>query len=197
MANNLYLDALERLNGLITEGWRRDLREANTAALATADTNARPSVRIVNILSIEERGLSFVANTKSGKSRQLRVNPWASLCFYWPELEEQVIVEGAVLQEDEEVSDIYWNKVPREKQIYTRVDKEKLPSESPGALREKVTEDWPLSGFAPIERPADWRAFTLAPERIEFWPFGWRRAQERIHYSRTNDGEWYKELLSI
>lgn len=65
MADNLYLDALERLNGPITEGWRRDLREANTAALATADTNARPSVRIVNILSIEERGLSFVAITKS------------------------------------------------------------------------------------------------------------------------------------
>ena len=197
MANDLYLAALTRLNGLIAEGWRREIREANTAALATADTNARPSVRIVNILSIEERGLSFVANIKSGKSRQIRANPRASLCFYWPLLEEQVLVEGAVRLEDEAVSDILWNKVPRDKQIYTSVDKESLAPGSREALRDMVTEHWPLSGFAHVERPPDWRAFTLSPERIEFWPFGWRRARERIHYSRTNDGEWCKEFLNI
>ena len=128
---------------------------------------------------------------------QLRKNPWASLCFYWPELEEQVIVEGSVSMDDEATSDKYWSMVPREKQIYTSIDKTDVPAKSLGALRQKVTEAWPSSGFSEIERPADWRAYTLAPERIEFWPFGWRRARERTHYSRTNDGEWYEESINI
>lgn len=197
MSKTPYLAALDRLNGLIADGWRRELHEVNTASLATADTNARPSVRIVNVIAIEEDGLVFFANRHSGKVRQIAANPRASLCFYWPVLQEQVIIDGDVYRAQEEVSDSYWENVPREKQVYTSIDKEAAQLKHPGALQTAVTKEWSQSGFTSIERPIDWHAFILQPDRIEFWPSGWRRAQERIRYSKTNDSEWYKELLAI
>jgi len=197
MSNNAYLAALDRLSGLIADGWSRGLHEVNAASLATADINGRPSVRIVNIIAVEEKGLVFFANGHSGKVRQLAANPRASVCFYWPTLQEQVIIEGDVRRAEGEDSNGYWGKVPREKQVYTSIDKNVSELNKPGTLEARVTEQWSQSGFTSIERPADWHAFILQPDRIEFWPTGWRRAQERIRYSKTHDSEWYKELLVI
>ena len=197
MSKGTYLAALDRLNALIADGWGRDLHEVNTASLATADTSARPSVRIVNIIAIEPQGLVFFANANSGKARQIASNPRASLCFYWPVLQEEVIIDGDVHRAREEASDGYWEKVPREKQVYTSIDKEAAQLKGSDTLHDTVTEQWSRSGFDSIERPKDWHAFILQPDRIEFWPSGWRRAQERIRYSKTNDNEWYKELLAI
>lgn len=197
MSKDDYLAALDRLNDLIADGWTRGLHEVNTASLATADTSARPSVRIVNIIAIEPEGLVFFANANSGKARQIASNPKASLCFYWPVLQEEVIIDGDVHRAQEAASNEYWKKVPREKQVYSSIDKDFAQIKSPGTLQATVTQQWSQFGFDSIERPADWHAFILQPDRIEFWPSGWRRAQERIRYSKTNDGEWYKELLAI
>lgn len=197
MSNDLYLAALDRLNSLMEDGWSRGLHEVNAAALATADSSARPSVRVVNLIAIEEIGMVFFANRNSGKVQQIDVNPRASLCFYWPVLQEQVIVEGLVERAEDETSDAYWGKVPREKQVYTSIEKEAVNLARYGALKDAVTEQWSQSGFTSIDRPMDWHAFILKPDKIEFWPSGWRRAKERTRYSKTNDGDWYKELLAI
>lgn len=197
MADEWYLAALERLSGLIAEAWRQNISEANAAALATSDRSARPSVRMVNILGVEEEGLFFLANVNSGKIRQISANSRASMCFYWRMLEEQVIIEGSVEQAQGAVSDHYWNKMPREKQVYNSIDKKDLILNRKGELAEKIADQWPTFGFSGVERPHDWHAFYLQPDRIEFWRAGWRRAQEHVRYSKTNDGDWCKEFLGI
>jgi pyridoxamine 5'-phosphate oxidase len=196
MTNDLYQTALRRLNDLLADGWNRGLEEVNAGALATADSKARPSVRMVNILAIETEGLLFLMNRNTGKSQQLQENPRASLCFFWPLLREQVIVEGTVKPEDKAVSDRYWKKMSREKQVYTHVTAQLPPSQRSGTLREEVNEQWPNSGFAPISRPADWQAFRLLPDKIEFWPSGWRRARERVQYTQNEEGEWCRKLVN-
>jgi pyridoxamine 5'-phosphate oxidase len=156
----------------------------NGAALATADSSASPSVRIVNFIAIEETGMVFFANSNSGKIQQIDVNPRASLCFYWPVLQEQAIVEGRVERAGNEASGAYWEKVPREKHFYKSIEKEAVNLVRYGGLKDAVTEQWSQSGFTAIDRPMDWHAFLIKPDQIEFWRSGWRRAKERIRYSK-------------
>src|SRR5262249_17303654 len=65
-------------------------------ALATADAGGRPSVRMVLLRGVDERGFVFYTNYGSRKARELTENPQASLCQHWPSLEEQIRIEGTV-----------------------------------------------------------------------------------------------------
>ena len=80
------------------------VHEPEAAALATASPDGRPSVRIVLIRGIDERGISWYTNRESRKGRELAANPRASVAFHWAALERQVRLEGPVeLLSDEDV----------------------------------------------------------------------------------------------
>ena len=64
--------------------------------LATATAAGHPSARMVLLKGFDEQGFVFYTNYDSRKGGELAANPWAALVFYWPELERQVRVEGAV-----------------------------------------------------------------------------------------------------
>ena len=59
-----------------------ELNNPNACALATADKFARPSVRMVLLKNVDERGFVFYTNYQSQKGIELLENPWASLCFH-------------------------------------------------------------------------------------------------------------------
>jgi pyridoxamine-phosphate oxidase len=94
-------------------------RQVDTApvALATADADGRPSVRMVLLRGVDERGFVFHTNYNSRKARELAENPQAALCVHWHSLEEQIRIEGRVerLQDDE--SDAYFGSRPRGSQL--------------------------------------------------------------------------------
>lgn len=62
---------------------RAQARQVDTApaALATADADGRPSVRMVLLRGVDDRGFSFFTNYNSRKGRELAANPHAALCF--------------------------------------------------------------------------------------------------------------------
>ena len=70
-------------------------------ALATADPEGRPSVRMVLAKGLDERGFKFHTGHGSRKARELAANWRGALLFYWAPLGRQVRVEGPV----ERVSD--------------------------------------------------------------------------------------------
>jgi len=75
----------------------------NAMALATATPAGRPSVRMVLLKAVDERGFVFYTNAESRKCIELAANMEASLCFYWKSLARQVRVDGSVeLVSDEE-----------------------------------------------------------------------------------------------
>ena len=73
-----------------------ELREPNAMTVATATPDGVPSARIVLLKSWDERGFVFFTNYGSDKGGELAANPVAALVFYWPELERQVRIVGAV-----------------------------------------------------------------------------------------------------
>ena len=70
--------------------------EPNAMTLATVGEAGRPSTRVVLLKGLDERGLCWYTNYESRKGLELAHNPWASLQFFWPELERVVRVEGRV-----------------------------------------------------------------------------------------------------
>src|SRR6185436_1638403 len=87
-------------------------RDATAMALATATASGRPSVRMVLLKGVDDRGLTFYTNYESRKARELAETARASLLFYWASFERQVRIEGAVEKVAEAESDAYFGERP-------------------------------------------------------------------------------------
>jgi pyridoxamine 5'-phosphate oxidase len=86
-------------------------------SLATVTPDCRPTSRMVLLKQVDGYGFVFFTNYESAKAKQLEINPYAALVFYWPQLERQVRVEGKVTKTSAEESSAYFKTRPRESQI--------------------------------------------------------------------------------
>src|SRR5437660_10993045 len=88
------------------------IRDVNAMSLATAGTDARPSVRIVLLKSFDHDGFVFFTNYDSAKGEQLKANPYAALGFDWIELDGQLRISGKVQKTSRKESDAYLHSRP-------------------------------------------------------------------------------------
>ena len=164
------------------------------AALATADHDGRPSVRMVLLRGADERGFVFHTNYNSRKGRELDANPNAALCFHWPTLDEQIRIEGTTDRLPADESDEYFNARPRGSQLgaWASAQSDLL------ATRETLEEEYRATElrFAgkPVPRPSFWGGYRLKPHRIEFWYGRPDRLHDRLVYTRDGD-TWKIERL--
>ena len=158
--------------------------DTTPAALATADADGRPSVRIVLLRGVDERGFVFYTNYRSRKGHELDANPYAALCFHWPTLEEQIRIEGAITRVSPDESDAYFAGRPRESQLgaWASAQSEILDSRDTFDAQYAAAE----SQFAgqPVPRPPHWGGFRIDPSRVEFWYGRTARLHDRILYVR-------------
>ena len=164
------------------------------AALATSDARGHVSVRMVLVKGIDARGAVWYTNTTSRKAAQLRINPRAALCLYWPSLGQQVILEGTVESVSDADADAYWRTRDRRSQVgaWASVQSHRLPSRA--TLLARVASYAVKFSGQPVPRPPHWSGYRLLPERIEFWTAKPFRLNERVLYHRRNH-RWTKTLL--
>lgn len=181
-----FLDAVERARA----------HQVDTApvALATADARGRPSVRIVLLRGVDERGFVFFTNYRSRKGRELEQNPYAALCFHWVSLDEQIRVEGPVERVSDAESDEYFATRPRGSQLGAWASDQSAPLASRELLEERYREIEARFGDQPVARPAFWGGYRLIPERIEFWYGRPDRLHDRVLYTRDRTG-WRIERM--
>jgi pyridoxamine 5'-phosphate oxidase len=132
----------------------------------------------------------FFTNYESAKSKQLEVNPYAALVFYWPQLERQVRVEGKVTKTSMEESAAYFKTRPRESQIGAWASPQSEVIATRDVLERRAHELAELYCDREIDCPAHWGGFRLTPDRIEFWKGRVGRLHDRILYELQADGSW-------
>ena len=181
-----FLNAVERAHA----------HQVDTApvALATADASGRPSVCMVLLRGIDERGFVFFTNYGSRKGQELDRNPQASLCFYWPTLDEQIRVEGTIERLSEEESDAYFASRPRGSQLgaWASAQSRVLPSRESLEQEYRATEA--RFGDQLVPRPPFWGGYRLEPSQVEFWYGRPDRLHDRLLYTRDGGG-WRIERL--
>lgn len=157
-------------------------------ALATASPDGAPSVRMVLMKGVDERGWVFYTNYGSRKASELDVNPRASLCFHWAVLERQVRVEGRVERVSPEESFAYYSSRPRGSRIGAWASRQSSPLPSRAELEERVARfDAEYPGDA-VPLPPFWGGYLLRPEVVEFWQGKADRLHERLEFRRAGDG---------
>ena len=167
--------------------------DPNGAALATATASGLPSVRMVLIKRVDERGFCFFTNAGSHKGIDLAQNAQAALLFHWKSLRRQVRVEGAVRAMEAADVDAYFHSRSRKSQIGAAVSQQSRPLPSREVLEQQV-RSFTEEHAGEIPRPDYWQGYTVEPERIEFWKDGPDRLHDRLLFTREA-GAWQTVLL--
>jgi pyridoxamine 5'-phosphate oxidase len=181
------------------ESWLAEARlsepnDPTAMALATADAEGRPSVRMVLMKGHDERGFVFYTNLDSRKSGELAANPAAALLFHWKSLRRQVRVEGSVEPVDADEADSYFTGRGRDSQLGAWASDQSRPLESRAVFEARFEDARRRFEGGEVPRPARWGGWRIAPERIEFWSDRAHRLHERRLFTRAGDG-WSEGLL--
>lgn len=168
--------------------------QPSAMALATATLKGAPSVRMVLLHHVDQRGFVFFTNYESAKGGELAVNPRAATSFYWPLIHRQVRVNGSVGRTSREESEAYWVSRPYESRISAAASDQSTVITDRTVLEREVArlealypETPPLPGF--------WGGYRLVPEVVEFWQGRRHRLHDRLRYVRTGQS-WRLERLA-
>lgn len=179
----------------LTEALDKGVPEANAMTLATADVQGRPSSRPVLIKGFDEDGIVWFTNYQSRKGQNLDVNPYASVQFFWPELERVIRIEGRVEKLPASKSDEYYASRPLTHRIGAWASPQSHVIKSRKVIVEDVAKYTLKFGLTP-PRPESWGGYKLIPEYWEFWQGRSSRLHDRIAYTRETGGQWIKQRLA-
>src|SRR5229473_239525 len=157
-----------------------ELPEAMTMASAGAD--GAVSARVLLMKGFDQHGFVFYTNYNSRKAAQLHENPRAAMVFWWPALERQVRIEGAVVKTAEEESDAYFATRPRGSQLGAWASDQSHVIAGRGDLDGRCREMESTYRDVPIPRPPFWGGYRLIPISFEFWQGRPDRMHDRLIY---------------
>jgi pyridoxamine 5'-phosphate oxidase len=188
-----YGDPLELFRQWLQKAELNEPNDPNAAALATSTLTGQPSVRMVLVKRVDERGFCFFTNAESRKGMELESNPRAAICFHWKTLQRQVRVEGPVAQMEAADVDAYFHSRSRNSQIGAAVSQQSRPLASREELEARF-RTFAQEHPGEVSRPPHWCGFCVQAERIEFWLHGADRLHDRFLFT-CESGAWIRTRL--
>ncbi|PLW99087.1 MAG: pyridoxamine 5'-phosphate oxidase [Marinilabiliales bacterium] len=153
-----------------------------SAAVLSTCSEQKVSSRVVLIKQFNEEGFVFFTNYLSKKSKDIHLNPNASLLFFWPSCNKQVRVEGSVKKTSEELSDQYFSRRPLNSRLAAIFSQQSENIESMDFIKDKILD---FKKTIEIERPDNWGGYVITPELFEFWQGHENRLHDRIQYQKS------------
>jgi len=187
---------LEHVRRWYDEAVGAGVPEPDAMALATATPDGRPSVRIVLLKGIDDRGLQFFTNYSSRKGNELDANPRAAVTLYWQPLHRAVRAEGPVERLTEAESDAYFASRPRGSRLGAWASRQGTPIPDREALLSALAGAEARYPGNDVERPEYWGGYRLVPDAIELWQGRENRLHDREHFLREPGDGWRSERLS-
>jgi pyridoxamine 5'-phosphate oxidase len=182
-----------------TEWWieatRAEIDEVNAMTLSTVSEGGRPAARIVLLKGYDENGFVFFTNYESRKGLDLKLNPYASLLFFWKELERQVRIDGPCEKVPDAESDEYFYSRPEGSRIGAWASPQSQVISSRDVLDQNIIELENRFQGKTVPRPPHWGGYRVRPDQLEFWQGRPSRLHDRILYTREAAG-WKIDRLA-
>ena len=170
--------------------------DPNAMALATADADGVPNVRMVLLKGTDANSFVFYSNAQSIKGGELAANPHAAINFHWKSLRKAVRARGPITQVSDAEADAYFATRPKDSQIGAWASPQSRVMEGRWVFEKAIAEYAVKYALTKVPRPPHWTGWRITPLRIEFWrdrPF---RLHDRLVYSRGSaDAPWRTERL--
>jgi len=188
-------DPFHQFSEWLDEALESDVMEPTATILSTVSNEGRPSSRVVLLKQTSSFGFDFFTNRQSKKGKHLEQNEFASLLFFWPELERQVRIEGKVLKLSDEDSDSYFQSRPAQSKISAWASPQSTIIPNRKTLKDWFEEFEEIFRTNPIKRPPHWGGYRLVPDLMEFWQGRENRLHDRIEFLKL-EGVWQFHRLA-
>ena len=180
---DLNTDPYQQFQSWMDEAFKADIIDPTAMTLATANKAGLPHARIVLLKAFDADGFVFYTHYQSEKGQDLAENPFASLLFFWPQMDRQIRIEGWVEKISPEQSDRYFHSRPRGSQLSAYISHQGEAIESRAELEQRLQVAAEQFEGKTIPRPSHWGGYRLHATWFEFWQGRPNRLHDRFCYT--------------
>jgi pyridoxamine 5'-phosphate oxidase len=172
------------------------VEETNAMTISTIGTDGFPKSRVVLLKKFTWEGFIFYTNYESEKGKAIQANPQVCLSFFWPALEQQIIIKGIAEKVAENLSDGYFESRPDGSKLGAWASNQSEVVQSREELEENLESYERRFKGKEIPRPDYWGGFIVKPISLEFWQGRPNRMHDRMRYTLLEDFSWKLERLA-
>lgn len=169
--------------------------ETNAMTISSIGLDGFPKSRVVLLKKFTWEGFIFYTNYNSEKGKAITANNNICLSFFWPALEQQIIIKGKAEKLAENLSDGYFESRPDGSKLGAWASHQSEVVASRAELDERLAKYEEDYKGKTIPRPEHWGGYLVKPISVEFWQGRPNRMHDRIRYTLQDDFNWKMERL--